>query len=244
MGALAHYLEAEGIPTTQISLIARHTEIIKPPRALWVPFELGRPLGAPNQPEFQQKVILAALKLLEAEKGPVLEAFPEEAPEIASAESEESATWACPVSFAPQQAEMSDCEQLAADLQQEVTELRPWYDLGLEKRGRTAMVTFDPQAAANLLAEYLTNGSEYTSNTEFSPGVALRLAAQDIKAFYFEAATSRPGAQTPDSKTFGKWFWNQTAAGKTLQTVKEKYLESEDKELRLTAQKFLVPMPQ
>jgi hypothetical protein len=72
----------------------------------------------------------------------------------------------------------------------------------------------------------------------------LRLAAQDIKAFYFEAATSRPGAQTPDSKTFGKWFWNETTAGKTLQTVKEKYLESEDKELRLTAQKFLVPMPQ
>ncbi|MFO7875372.1 MAG: hypothetical protein R6U55_02170 [Desulfovermiculus sp.] len=222
MGALAHYLEAKGIPTTQISLIAKHTEIIKPPRALWVPFELGRPLGAPNQPEFQKKVALAALKLLEAEQGPVLESFPEEAPEVAPAESEEAAIWSCPVSFAPQQAEMSDHEQLVANLQQEVTELRPWYDLGLEKRGRTAMATFEPQTAANLLAEYLTNGSDHSSNMEFSPGVALRLAAQDIKAYYFEAVTSRPGAQTPDSKTFSNWFWNETAAGKTLQTVKEK----------------------
>lgn len=187
---------------------------------------------------------LAALKLLEAEQGPVLEAFPEEAPKIASAERDDSATWACPVSFTPQQAEMSEQEQLAAHLHQEVTELRPWYDLGLEKRGRTAMVTFDPQTAADLLAEYLTNGSDHTSNTEFSPGVALRLAAQDIKVFYFESITSRPGTQTPDSKTFSNWFWNETAAGKSLQTVKEKYLESKDKELRLTAQKFLVPMPQ
>ena len=28
MGALAHYLEAEGVPTTQISLIREHTETI------------------------------------------------------------------------------------------------------------------------------------------------------------------------------------------------------------------------
>lgn len=244
MGALAHYLEAEGIPTTQISLIAKHTETIKPPRALWVPFELGRPLGTPNQPEFQRRVALAALKLLEAEQGPVLDSFPEEAPEVAPAEAEESATWSCPVSLAPQQTGMTDQEQLAASLHQEITELRPWYDLGLENRGRTAMVTFDPQTAASLLAEYLTNGSDHTSTTEFSPGVALRLAAQDIKAFYFEAVTSRPGAQAPDSKTFSNWFWNETAAGKTLQTIKETCLESQDKELRMTAQKFLVPMPQ
>ncbi len=30
-----------------------------------MPFELGRPLGAPDEPEFQKKVLLAALNLLE-----------------------------------------------------------------------------------------------------------------------------------------------------------------------------------
>ena len=81
MGALSHYLEREGIPTTQISLIREHTEIIRPPRALWVPFELGRPLGAPENPELQHRVLLAALELLDAPEGPLLVDFPEEAPE-------------------------------------------------------------------------------------------------------------------------------------------------------------------
>ena len=80
MGALAYYLELAGMPTTQISLIREHTEAIRPPRALWVPFMLGRPLGAPNDPEFQTRVLRAALKLLDAPSGPVLEDYPEDAP--------------------------------------------------------------------------------------------------------------------------------------------------------------------
>jgi hypothetical protein len=44
---------------------------------LWVPFELGRPLGLPDDPALQTRVLVAALKLLEAEKGPVLEDFVE-----------------------------------------------------------------------------------------------------------------------------------------------------------------------
>ncbi len=78
MGALAHYLEVEGISTTQISLIREHTEFIRPPRALWVPFELGRPLGAPDNPELQRRILLSALELLEASEGPVLVDFPDE----------------------------------------------------------------------------------------------------------------------------------------------------------------------
>ena len=75
MGGLAHYLEEEGIATTQISLIREHTERVRPPRALWVPFELGRPLGLPDDSELQTRVLMAALRLLEAGDGPVLEDF-------------------------------------------------------------------------------------------------------------------------------------------------------------------------
>ena len=77
---LAHFLEEEGLPTTQVSLIRLHTEKTKPPRALWVPFEFGRPFGVPNGPAFQKRVLLAALALLVAPGGPVLEDFPEDAP--------------------------------------------------------------------------------------------------------------------------------------------------------------------
>ena len=50
-------MEAEGLPTTQISLVRMHTEVIQPPRALWVPFELGRPFGTPGEAAFQRRVI-------------------------------------------------------------------------------------------------------------------------------------------------------------------------------------------
>ena len=36
---------------------------------------MGRPLGIPRDPVFQKRVLLSALKLLEAEEGPVLEDF-------------------------------------------------------------------------------------------------------------------------------------------------------------------------
>jgi len=64
VSALGHYLEEAGIATVAISLIRPQTEHTKPPRALWVPFELGRPFGPPNDPPFQRRVILAALRLL------------------------------------------------------------------------------------------------------------------------------------------------------------------------------------
>ena len=64
MGALGRWLEEEGIATTQISLVREHTAAISPPRALWVSFIMGRPLGVPGDPAFQRCVLLAALRLI------------------------------------------------------------------------------------------------------------------------------------------------------------------------------------
>ena len=110
MGGLAHYFEEEGIPTTQISLIREHTQIIRPPRALWVPFELGRPLGLPSNEKFQIRVLEAALKLFEAKKGPVLKEFPEDAPVLGSADA--GAVWACPINLSIKAGDLSKTDQL------------------------------------------------------------------------------------------------------------------------------------
>jgi len=72
VSALGHYLEEDGIATVAISLIRPQTEDTKPPRALWVPFELGRPFGPPSDPVFRKRVIITALRLLVREDGPVL----------------------------------------------------------------------------------------------------------------------------------------------------------------------------
>lgn len=241
MGALAHYLESHGLPTTQISLIRKHTEIIKPPRALWVPFELGRPLGAPNEAEFQRKVLWSALELFQAEQGPVLVDFPEDIPGKGKPGGQDN-DWVCPVNFSARPTEENELDKLISAFQDEMAELRPWYDLSLERRGRTAMAEFAPETVTELLTGFLQDTTSEALLGRFSLAVALRLAAQDLKSYYFEAATTKPGAEIPDSKTFRKWFWDQTAAGLALKKIQEKCSQSNDRELSLTGQKFIVPM--
>jgi hypothetical protein len=49
--------------------------VIRPPRALFVPYKLGFPLGEPNHPALQHRIIAAALALLVRNDVPVIEDF-------------------------------------------------------------------------------------------------------------------------------------------------------------------------
>ncbi|MBS1809240.1 MAG: hypothetical protein JST84_13840 [Acidobacteria bacterium] len=75
VGLLSGAIERENISTISISLLREVTSIIHPPRALFVPFPMGFPLGAPNDPGLQHQVIRAGLALLERTDVPVLETF-------------------------------------------------------------------------------------------------------------------------------------------------------------------------
>ena len=98
---------------------------------------MGRPFGAPNEPEFQRRVLRSALGLLEREDGPVvLEDFPDDAPAFTTNQAEES--WACPIAFHPPEEERP--ELVAATLE-EMTRLAPWHELFTEKRGAPAPLT-------------------------------------------------------------------------------------------------------
>lgn len=68
-------IEREGIATVSISLLREVAVQLKPPRALFVPFPMGFPLGEPNNAKLQHQVIDAALQLLERNDVPVLESF-------------------------------------------------------------------------------------------------------------------------------------------------------------------------
>lgn len=243
MGALAHYLEKEGIPTTQISLIREHTMTIQPPRALWVPFALGRPLGLPGDPAFQRRVLLAALELLNLPEGPVLADFPDDVPEPAIGGQDSLAQLACPVSFAPSQGKTGTGKLLSA-FRSEVAEFRTWYDLGLEKRGYSAVAYFAPDDAGKLLSDFVLGEPLKFPGNISSPAVALRFAAQDLKAFYFESVLSRPDSALPGEAEFNRWFWQKTAAGEVLRLVREMCRNSDDKQLRMTGEMLLVPLDQ
>jgi hypothetical protein len=242
VGGLGHFLEDEGVATVQISLIREHTERIQPPRALWVPFPLGRPLGAPNQPDFQLDVLRHTFALLDAPSGPVLRDYPHDAPTAGDVEQ-----WACPVSFAAP-APASEADALIQQLQAEARLLAPWFEEGRRLRGRTAVGNSGkgPEAIDEMLGifgRFASNGTRdvpdgfaHAIPDAGVPGGGetpnlLRYLGDDIKAYYFEAAASQPGRAFPTPEELNEWFFLQTLAGAVFYRVRERLVETEDQSL-------------
>ena len=235
MGALGHFFEEEGIATTQISLIREHTEAIKPPRALWVPFMLGRPLGAPGDAGFQRLVLIAVLRLLESPAGPVLEDYPCDAP---SAAADDTDGFACPVNFA--RAETGD--DVVSAFQREIAELAPWYGEAVRARGRTiaSLSGLSPQAAGRFITAMIADANSASYRSDFDASTALRLACEDIKAYYFEAVTAQPGARAAAEAR--EWLWRETIAGKVFFALRNACLASSDPNLQRYGGKGLIPL--
>ena len=238
VGGLAHYIEDQGLSTTQISLIRLHTERIKPPRALWVPFELGRPLGVPNDAAFQKKVLLSALKLLEAPEGPVLRDFKEDAPDTEVAD----VVWACPVNLTRKETDLSTTAAMRAAVKKEMAELRSWYDLALKKQQRTTVGVsgLDLEQVVEFIGAFL-DGTPENPRQDIALAYTLNFAVDDLKSYYYEAAAAQPGDLAPTSNDLDGWFWEQTAAAKVLFAIKDRCLDSEDKMLQLVGKLLLIP---
>lgn len=75
VGLIQRAIEYAGITTVSISLLREITEQIRPPRALFVPFPLGHPLGEADNPDLQTRIMRAAFALLTRTDIPVLETF-------------------------------------------------------------------------------------------------------------------------------------------------------------------------
>jgi hypothetical protein len=73
---LAAEIERRGIATVCLILLREVAEKVRPPRALFVPFPHGFPLGAPNDAHMQREVMMHALAMLDREgPGPLLEGY-------------------------------------------------------------------------------------------------------------------------------------------------------------------------
>mgnify|MGYP003382526778 CR=1 FL=1 len=235
MSALGHYLEAEGIPTAQISLVREHTVALSPPRSLWVPFILGRPFGVPGDAAFQRKVMLAALQLLERPAGPVLEDFSEDAPHADLIEA--PADLVCPISFPRLGTEGSLAERFV----DEVAQLSAWHDVAVRHRGRTTLgVTgLAPAQIAAYLASCLTEAPLPSYRGDVSAAEALKFCFDELKAFYYEAKSVQPGRHT--SASIQDWFWFETAAGQAFLQIRSHALSSTDAAVKALAGQSLVP---
>jgi hypothetical protein len=247
VGGLAHYLEDEGLATTQISLVRPQTENTRPPRALWVPFELGRPLGAPNDAAFQTRVLRAALFLLERDDGPViLDDFPEDAPAIAGAEDGEG--WFCPINLPPPPADLEAGGGYKAAMEAEIDGLTTWYDIALRERGRTTMGLSDMAIGeiTDFVCAFLDGQVPDNPNEDQTLGQSLKFAVEDLKAFYREAAGAQPGQNT--GKEMDDWFYGDTAAGKALYALwpiaNKLAVDLDDSFLKTFANLLLIPRAQ
>jgi hypothetical protein len=66
VGLVAAELERQGVSTVTLQLLRSVAKRVRPPRALFVPFRHGYPLGEPDAPAHQHSVIEAALRMLES----------------------------------------------------------------------------------------------------------------------------------------------------------------------------------
>ena len=228
MSALGHYLEEEGIATVAVVLIRPQAENTKPPRALWVPFELGRPIGPPSDAVFQKRVILAALGMLIEGGGPVrIQDFPDDDPRETP-----DPNWRAPIPSAQ--------EHGADALEGELRALASAYAASCTRRERSTvgLSTLPPAECGAYVAAWLRGEQPPSPIADMSPALALRFAIDDLKAFALEAALT-PGTK-PSSKQLGDWLWTDTALGAGLQVLRRQCLAGDDERLRTVAA-FFVP---
>ena len=236
---LSHFIEEEGVPTAGISSNRSQTEAVKPPRALWVPFELGHPLGAPNNIPFQRRVLMALFDLLEAPEGPVLSDFPDNEP----VSEDEFMVLSCPVDFTQEAVESGENDQLQAAFHREMTGIHPWYDMGVEKRQRTTVGVsgIDINELGDFIYAFTRGIEPENPRDDMTLPFTLKLAVEDLKAYYMEGITAQPGQEDVSSRALNAWFWHDTTAGKVIIELVKICEKSPDKDLSDVATHYLAP---
>jgi hypothetical protein len=224
VSALAHYLERAGIATVHVSLIRLHSEKMRPPRGLWVPFELGRPLGAPGDADFQRRVLSQALALLDRTDGPLLEDFPDDAPDAGPV-----AGWRAP-----------DLAAAAGDVAREMALLKPAYQRFTAAQARTTVgnAGLSLDALLPYLLSYLDGTPARATRDDVAGPQQMRFAADDLKAYYLEAAMA-DGAG--GSRQMSDWFWGETAAGDMLLQLRARLIADEQRYLQSFGRLMMVP---
>lgn len=229
-------LEIRGVPSVAIGAVRVQMEKTQPPRGLFVPFQLGRPVGEPEDAAFQRRVLRQALRLLERTDGPViLEDFPDDPP-----------TWSDTPRWLPPALPMVAAPIAPIDWQVgfavELTALRPAWLRAQARFGRSTvgLSQMRPDAWPELAARFLA-GEVPGVTPHASPALALRFLCDDVKAYYAEAGQADGAA--PSSRQVDGWFWRQTLAGQLLIALRTVAMVSENNALKTVGGRFFVPVP-
>ena len=213
---------------------------MRPPRALWVPFALGRPLGSAGDAEFQKDVMRSAFALLATATEPTIADYGREAPDEAGPEQ-----WACPVSFPS-----SEEDSISARLLAEVARLAPWAAETRSARGRTlfgatgaAPDQFEALARAfGAIADGgdVANAPAGDIDWAFPMPLLVRHMADDLRTLYHEAIAAQPGPGAPNHAALNDWIFGGTALGEALQAIAD-HLTDHGEPMDLLVRGFMIP---
>lgn len=223
MSVLAHVFEAAGLATVGLSLVRAQAERARPPRMLHVEFPLGRPLGRPDDPEFQHDVLRRAFALLARTDVPVLV----DHPVVIDDEADEPAACPLPPRFDPDLAPAVD----------EARGLRAAYDRNVEATGRTLVGRVaDADGVPGLVEAFGRLEAGATLADVGWDEWRLLAASQDVRAYYEEAAVQL--ADVTGARQVESWFYHRTETGRLLRRLADALQAAEAPDV---AWQYLVP---
>ncbi len=218
-----------------------NTAYIRPPRALWVPFELGRPFGTPHDAAFQMDVLRCVLALFERTDGPViLDDFTKNAPDQGNPENMDGMV--CPIPL--RKPDRSSEPDIIQHVLGEVEQLAPWQALFRENTNRSTVgvSSLGLTDAVRFLGELLATGrSDTVAPSDW--GSTMRFASEDLRNFHLEAASMRPGGAA-STRQLADWFWGETSAGALLLALHPICMASDNTELQRVADTLMIPRAQ
>jgi hypothetical protein len=121
--------------------------------------------------------------------------------------------------------------------------MHTWHTIAKHQNNRTTtgISGLTPDSITRLFEDFIQE--EETGLDQDKLADQLRLAAEDLKAFYFEALSAQPDQPT-DAKTLSDWFWGTTYGAAVINEVRKRCLEYDAKEMRLAGSLLLVPRNQ
>ncbi|SDY87919.1 hypothetical protein SAMN05661080_04887 [Modestobacter sp. DSM 44400] len=210
-----------------LALVREHAVAVQPPRALYVPYPFGAPLGRPLDAEHQHRVLAAALALLERN-----------APSLADFnDSEYIEQRGAPMQNSEVDTKPGCGPRLDANPATETTRVRQYYNQWVERRGRTTVgVTgISPsrfRAIIRFLEDYAAGkDADMRERPSHIPlGEWIRLCALDLRAMFSEAKMVMHPGVTSDE--IDRWFWSETSVAALLVRVRDRMAASDDATLR------------
>ena len=95
---------------------------------------------------------------------------------------------------------------------------------------------------ADLLIGWHDGGAPPGPRPDLTPPQFLKLAVEDLKAFYFESAAAQPGSMT--GRQAAGWFWTGTTAATLLVRLRTRCMNDADPVLQHQGRNNMVPRDQ